>query len=149
MREQITQIVSPAENLAQLEEYLVAFLESIKLEHGFAKIGYVAGCVSSDGEERIDHNLQKLSQYTRQLEEEHGFPMFCVADIFTPELYEQLEEMSWSAEIREEHMRTCFCNVLESGHITDIFMTPGWKGSTGSKMEHSTAEINELDIHYI
>lgn len=149
MRERITHAVAPAENLDQLEERLTAFLASITQEEGLERIGYVAGCVSSDGEEHIQHNLEKLAEHTRGLEREHGFPLFCVTDIFTPELYRRLEEMEWPVEAREQRMRSCFCNILQSGHITDLIMTPGWEGSTGSWEEHSTAETNGLRIHYV
>lgn len=40
-------------------------------------------------------------------------------------------------------------DILESGHVTDIFMTPRWEQSKGAIDEHEAAKQLGIKIHYM
>lgn len=149
MREEISKTIETATDLAEVENRLLEFIHDVKAETNSSRIGYVAGIVSSDGEEHIATNIKKLSEYTDRIAHQYSFPVFCAADVFNPQLFEQLAEMKLEAEEREQHLKSFWRNILNCGYITDIFMTPRWQLSGGSKDEHETAGQNGIIIHYV
>ncbi|MDO8621118.1 MAG: DUF4406 domain-containing protein [Candidatus Levybacteria bacterium] len=138
-----------ATTLHHVKKELVKFLEITKNKNGNIKIGYVAGILNSDGPQHFESNRKKLADYAEKLRKIHEFPIFSGVDIFSNEVYSRLEEWRLSLEEKEEKARLFWREILESGHITDIFMTPRWEKSKGANDEHETAKKIGLKIHYV
>lgn len=149
MQKRIHEVIHTANNLSEVELRFVDFLDAIKSETMTARIGYVAGIVSSDGEDKIQANIEILASYTEKLRQTYDFPVFCAADVFTPQLFESLAEMKLRVEERERHFKSFWRNVIASGHITDIFMTPRWELSSGANDEYSIAKQIGLRVHNV
>lgn len=113
------------------------------------KIGYVAGIINSDGLEHFETNRKRLAAYVEKLRRIHKFPVFSAVDVFSNNVYAQLEEMTLSFDEREAKMRSFWREILKSGCVTDIFMTPRWDKSKGASDEHKIAKQIGLRIHYI
>ena len=133
--------VRDVEDFEMLFHNLKWTLQEIKRNAPGGRIGYVAGKISSDGLERLEENRRILSEKTEKFRQNYYFPIFCANDIITPEFVE-----------KNGHEGTPYIafwrKVLESGLVTDVFMTLGWKSSVGATDEHTTAKINELNIVY-
>ncbi|MEK6839928.1 MAG: hypothetical protein AABX72_03230, partial [Nanoarchaeota archaeon] len=95
----------------------------------YEKIGYVAGIITSDGPGKIEVNRKRLIKYTDILEGLYDFPLFSAVDIFSDEVYERTEEKMLDADIRDKRFAKYRGRDIRSGHVTDIFMTPGWQRS--------------------
>lgn len=109
----------------------------------------MAGIINSDGPEYSEINREKLANHVEKLRKIHKFPMFTAIDVFPLEIYNNLEEWKLSFEEREEKVRNFWREILKSGHVTDIFMTPRWEKSKGASDEHETAKKIGLKIHYV
>lgn len=149
MRERIAEAVSLASSLEEVENAFLAFIEKVKIETGSDRIGYVAGTIYSDGEEHIARNIARLAGYTEQLSNRHNFPIFCAGDIFGFGLFERLAEMKLAVQEREAKFISFWRNVIGSGHISDLFMAPGWEKSVGATDEHCTALEAGIALHYV
>lgn len=120
------------DSLSGVCEDLIGLLKDVS-GGGRVKVGYVSGIITSDGKEHIDRNMALLKRNTSKIRESVGFPVFSAADIFHNESYDKfggIEEHEWYAFWR---------NVLKSGYITEVFMTPRWEHSAGAKDEFATA----------
>ena len=135
--------------LLHVKKQLLKLFKITKEEQSGTKIGYLAGIINSDGKDNIEINRKKLSQYAERLRKLHKFPMFSAIDVFPPEIYRNLQEWELPFEQREEKVRMFWREILKSGHVTDVFMTPGWKKSRGATDEHKTAGKIGLKIHYV
>lgn len=113
-----------ATTLLHIKGKLVKLFKNTKKKNGFTKIGYVAGIINSDGPQYFEINRKKLIAHVEKLRKAHKFPIFSAVDVFSDNIYAQLEEMGLSFEKREIKMRSFWRQVLRSGHVTDIFMTP-------------------------
>ncbi len=149
MLKKIGTALKNATTLHHVKKELVKLLEITKNKNGDIQIGYVAGILNSDGPAHIEKNRRKLATYTEKLRQIHEFPIFSNVDIFSNEVYNRLEEWRLSLEEREAKARLFWREILESGHITDIFMTPRWDKSKGATDEHETAKKIGLKIHYV
>ena len=147
MHKNIGHLLKSAKNLVHVREELIKLFKVTK--NGNAKIGYVAGVMYSEGPEFAKTNLDRLISHAEKLRKLHGFPMFTAVDVFPHEVYNNLEEWKLSFEEREEKVRQFWREILKSGHVTDIFMTPRWEKSKGALDEHKTARQLGLKIHYV
>ena len=133
-------------SLEQIHEEVIKFFADIRKKH--RKIGYVAGIITSDGPGKIELNRKRLIEYTDRLEGLYDYPLFSAVDIFSDEIYDRIEEKKLDADTRERKFAKFWGGVIRSGHLTDIFMTPGWQRSKGATIEHNTAKEIGLKIHY-
>lgn len=144
MREIIRVSVQEATTLVEVREGLLrAFVQEKQGKDGL-RIGYVAGIITSDGPDRIEENIQRLEEHTQRIREKENILIFSAVDVFDEELFARLKAHtlpsdSWWIFWRE---------VLGSGHVTDIYMTPRWQESTGARDEHKTAVRLGIAIHY-
>jgi hypothetical protein len=150
MRERIRQAVAEANDLEGVKRQLMDVLSTVRLEErlkqteGCARIGYVAGIVTSDGPERIWENVAKLIERTEAISQEVDFPVFSSAWVFTSDVFERINAESYPQEAWLEFWR----EVLGSSLITDVFMTQRWRESRGASDEEETARNLGLRIHY-
>lgn len=107
------------------------------------RLGYVSGILTSDTQELVELNKRRLAGYTDYLRGDAAFPVFSATDIFSNELEDTLS----GSTITEWH--SFWRDVLEQGHVTDIFMTPRWRSSAGANDEHETAKRIGISIHYM
>jgi hypothetical protein len=131
--------------LEETHAALLQALENIRTEFQINKIGFVSGSITSDGPEHIQKNIEKLKNHTENLRGQFSFPIICCPDIF-------IDEMNMFHEKNNTPYNDFVIfwrNVLSSGYITDLFMTPGWEKSTGARDEHETAKKNNIIIHYL
>lgn len=142
--------IKDATRLEHVRQGMLRAFEIVKSAGKYDKIGYVAGIVSSDGDHKIQENREKLEKYTRKLRSQLGYPVFSSVDVFGDNgVWNQLEEVEFDRELREEHFRKFWRDILKSGHVTDIFMTPRWRNSTGARDEHRTAKEMKIKIHLV
>lgn len=135
-------------SLNEINIELIKFLENLKFAGQLEKIGYVSGILASEGPQSIIKNRRKLANYTKQIKVQSKFPVFSTADVFTNKVYTNLEEMRLDFDEREYRFRDFWVKIINSGHITDIFMTPRWTKSKGAVQEHTEALKIGLKIHY-
>lgn len=148
MEKNIGLALKAAKNLIHVRKELIKLFRATKNGKGI-RIGYVAGIINSDGLEYVEINRKKLSDHTGKLRKIYKFPMFSAVDVFSDNIYAQLEEMALSFEEREVKVRSFWRKILKSGCVTDIFMTPRWDKSKGAADEHKTAKQIGLKIHYV
>jgi hypothetical protein len=132
-----------------VESTLLKLLAEHKQLPNSNRIGFVSGSLFSDGPKFVERNMRRLEEYTNQLRAAHQFPIFSAIEVFYSGLSNQLEEYKGSMEARRPRLITFWKNVLSFGHITDIFMTPGWERSEGAQDEHLNAQKSGVTIHYI
>ncbi|MGD0729068.1 MAG: DUF4406 domain-containing protein, partial [Candidatus Micrarchaeaceae archaeon] len=72
----------------------------------------------------------------------YNFPIFSSTDIFTKPLLSKLGKLT------QDDFNSYWKSLLESGHVTDIFMTPNWQISNGATAEYNIAKEKNLVIHY-
>lgn len=113
------------------------------------KLGFVSGTVFSDGPELVKTNINKLSDHTNNLKQMHSFPIFSAVDILYRGLFEKLPESKLEYQKRRKRFFLFWKRILESGHITDIFMTPRWQKSEGATDEHKTAKKTGIHVYYM
>ena len=139
-------------NIGSLGELLPAVrevLDSVKIQvEGLERkrIGYVSGIISSDGPDKIQENIERLKRFTDTVRSAYQFPVFSATDIFTDEIYQRCSK---DRPLLNADFIQFWRNLLEAGLVTDVFMTPRWEESEGATDEHSIAEQEGLNIHYI
>ena len=149
VKDAIAPALKTSSNLIEVRISVVKVLENIKINHTFVKLGYVSGIISSDGDEKILENTNRLENYTNYIRKIQKFPIFSSTDIFCNDLYARLQEIKLPKKEREEKFIVFWREILTSGHVTDIFMTPRWKESRGAQDEHKTALRLGIRIHYV
>lgn len=145
MHKSIVPVLRNSKNLNHVREELIKLFKSSKNE----KIGYVAGVIYSEGPKFAESNWKRLISHAERLRKIHKFPLFSATDVFPPEIYSNLEEWELSFEERETKVRDFWREILKTGHVTDVFMTPRWEKSKGATDEHKTAKQIGLRIHYV
>ncbi len=133
-------IVPTNTKIEVVESDLIGILSKIKRNNA-ERLGFVSGIISSDGERHIPANMEALNLYTEFYRDYTPFPVFSASDIFHPWTVGKfnLTKPEWS---------TFWTNILKSGNITDVFMTPRWNFSFGSIEEQKTAKELKLKLHY-
>ena len=126
-------------------EEVQAAIGNVLQELSGGRIGYVSGIVTSDGIEKIEENLQRLKGFSKALREKYGFPIFSPSDVFPKDVLGRVQENGATNESFVQFWRA----ILNSGYITDIFMTPRWENSHGATDEHQVAQKIGLRIHYL
>ncbi len=144
MKEIIFQKTQTVTSIEVLSETIILILEEAHKKAN-KRLGYVSGIISSDGPKNIARNVKKLEEYTERLREKNNFPIFSAADIFYSELFLRIN----GKDLKDHHFLKFWREILESGYVTDIFMTPGWERSIGAKDEHETARKMGIKIHYL
>ncbi len=143
MKNKLRKSVTNVTNLGEVQTKVIEVLKTIR--EGNARIGYVSGIITSDGGENIGANLKRLSQYTEKIRKQQNFPVFSSTDVFTEEIFSKIKAERYAQDCWHSFWR----EILESKHITDIFMTPRWEKSRGAKVEHKTAKELGITLHYI
>ncbi len=133
--------------VTQIREALLEILKKIQENNPNAIIGYVAGCITSDGPEYVNKNIAKLEAYAHYLRNKFGPHIFSAKEIFSDEDQKAITEEGEKAQFE---MRRFWRDVQLSGNITDVFMIPGWERSKGARDEHNAAkERGDITIHYV
>ncbi len=149
MKELFVERLAGVTNLNQVKDAVVATALEVREREDTSRLGYVSGIVGSDGPEHMQRNIAILNQHTEIIRQSAGYPIFSPTDIFSEDLYSQLEEIKWPLETRREAFITFWQGVFKEVYITDIFMTPRWEDSEGAKDEHRMAQEMGIRIHYV
>lgn len=148
MQHHFAQALADVETLAEARHQVIETLAKVKADT-HAHLGYVSGIITSDGDEYIERNIQRLAAHTQRIRSEQSFPIFSATDVFTPEIFERLAEMHLSRQQREAHFVDFWQGILASGHVTHAYFTPRWEQSAGARDEHETAKRLGLVIEYV
>jgi hypothetical protein len=140
--ETITEKVRTANSLSEVEASLVVALQESR--RNTDRLGYVSGIITSDGPENIGKNIKLLSKRTEILRSQHSFPLFSATDVFNDEVFAKIN----AHEIPTQGWLSFWRNVLSSGHVSHVIMTPRWELSTGALDEFDTARRLGLTIEY-
>lgn len=117
---------------------------------GVQRIGYVAGLVSSDGQEKIQENLERLNFYTNLLSKKYPkAKFFSAADIFNEDLYKRLLGDNFVISKRKKSFLEFWRGILREETVDDVSMTPGWDRSVGAIDEHKTILKLGLKHQYV
>ncbi len=144
MKDLFAKAVVKAQTLDEVEQAILSVIANQNPAKK-GKVGYVSGVITSDGPKYVQRNLQNLVKNTKKIRKAHLFPIFAPTDIFTDELFKRIDAFN----LPEQLFWSFWRNVLGSGYITDIFMTPRWEISRGATDEHKTAKKLGLKIHYM
>jgi hypothetical protein len=148
MKQQIQEVLISVTSFSEIHQEITKLFAHTRKNHPSNRIGYVSGIISSDGPEHMDRNIKILKEYTEKLRDTHDFPIFSATDVFSDEIFGRLGHFTSHRRMQEEFMQF-WRDIFDSGHITDIFMTPRWEKSEGAKDELETAKKLNLKIHYI
>ena len=146
MKERIRGAVKYAKDINEVKTSVLSVLKELKNE-GAERIGYVAGLVTSEGPENIDKNVRRLVGFTEHIRTQNDFPIFSSTDVVSDELFERLGLEEFQKTDWEKFWRDIL--GAEGKYVTDIFMTPGWEASRGSRDEHKVAKEVGMQIHYL
>lgn len=144
MREQIMSAVLTETTINGVRDAVIGVFEQVKDEND-PRMGYVSGIITSDGPEHQDRNIRILAEYTDRIRGLHPFPIFSATDVFNDEVFDRINATSLPVQSWFDFWR----DVLNSGYVTDIFMTPRWEKSSGARDELETAEKLGLKVHYV
>ncbi len=146
MKERIEEAVRNAKNIDEVKSLVLSVLEETRSK-GAERVGYVAGLITSEGPENIDKNVQRLVKFTDNIRTQKDFPIFSSTDVISDELFERLGLEEFQKTDWEKFWRDIL--GAEGRYITDIFMTPRWEVSRGSRDEHAVAKEVGMQIHYL
>lgn len=146
MKEAIQESVKTAATLAEVRDSLFDVFRTLQAQ-GHTRIGYVSGTITSDGEESIPHNIERLNRFTETIRAQQGFPVFSATDVFDDTLFKRLDAAGFVNSDWEVFWREVL--GAEDRFITDMFMTPGWERSSGASDEHRVALEIGMTIVYI
>jgi hypothetical protein len=150
MKKKFAEVTVGATNLGHVRDAVVALFERVRKETGATRLGYVAGIIGSDGEDKVAANRRILQEHTDRIRATTDYPVFSAAEIFeNPDLWERLEEIRWSTPERRKAFIAFWREVLELGKVTDVFMTPRWEQSEGATDEYNTAQRLGIQIHIV
>lgn len=149
MKQELARVLVDSTTLAAVRDKVIALFRETKKRTGSDRIGYVAGIINSDGPDRVEENRRILAEHTERVRQQEDFPIFSATDIFTKELFEKLEEVKLSGQEKTQAFLQFWREILGSGNVTDIFMTPRWEQSLGARDEHETATRLGITIHYV
>ena len=150
MKEKIYAHIRKARSLAQVNAQFLDLCRILRDDEHADRIGYVAGVLFSEGADHVEQNIKKLNSYTELLRMKNPFPIFSSVDIFyDEEFYKNLAEANLPYQERRTAFFQFYRDMLSSGYITDIFMTPRWEISEGATDEHETAKKQNLTIWYV
>ncbi len=122
-------------------------LKEAKEQSESGKIGFVSGVIKSEGSVYLVRNIKNLARYTRFIKRNVDYPVFCALDFIESEAAFRLLPKPPAG--REELSQRFWREILESGYITDVFMTPQWELSKGATNEYQTAKRLNLRIHQV
>lgn len=106
------------------------------------KVGFVSGKIMADGFVFSFKNLAEIAKHERKIRKSEHIPIFSATDFLLNELVNTVFRGKASGD---EYWR----DIIESGYITDIYMTPGWEKSNGAKSEFDSAKKKNLKIHLV
>lgn len=142
MRERIILALPSSNSLDETAINLISLLADVSLDD--PQIGYVAGIVTSDGTDKIDYHIKRLEKFTEEVRKKVSFPVFSSTEVFgDTKLWQKFEHEPYQSWL------DFWKKVLGSGHVTDLFLTPGWERSIGAKDEYETAKTRRLQIHLV
>jgi hypothetical protein len=115
------------------------------------EIHYVAGTISSDGDEYIERNIAELLRLQAVLTQQLGEKALVLTSpvIFTPAVYDRLKVFELPREERELKFQNFWDKIITSGYMTGIHFAPKWERSIGTKLEHEAATQQGIDIYYL
>jgi len=150
MKKEFAEVTTDATNLGHVRDAAVTLFDRVRKETGSTRLGYVAGIIGSDGEDKVTANRRILQEYTDKIRATSDYPVFSATEIFeNPELWGRLEEVRWSTPERRKSFIAFWREVLELGKVTDVFMTPRWEQSEGATDEYNTAQRLGIQIHVV
>ncbi|MDE1870896.1 MAG: hypothetical protein KGI06_01510 [Candidatus Micrarchaeota archaeon] len=135
--------VRSADSLQEVKEGIIEVLMGLNNRER-ARIGFVSGIITSDGEESIGRNTEVLDDFTSALKNSVSFGVFSQVDVFDYELASRMRGRSCRDDWQE-----LWRGVLGSSCVTDIFMTPRWEKSCGSVDEYKTAIGMGINIFHV
>lgn len=146
MLERLHEQLENTETLIHAEEVLREALTDLKEKSPDTQIFYVAGKVTSDGfePEKIEKNLDILRERTSDIRFELQIPILSAADVFD---MKSIEKYSFTGATNDDYLKL-WINILASGLINGIIMTPNWETSVGATAEHDLAKEKSLQIYY-
>lgn len=131
-------------DLTSVRSKIVGVLRDVNSTYHASRLGFVAGVISSDGLGLRDQNLSKLQEYTRILRRENTFPIFSAGDFYDRAFFQRFDRIE-DAKTWDDFWRHIFVN----GKITDLFMTPKWDKSEGSRYEFGLAKEMRITVHMV
>lgn len=139
-------------SLKQLRDVAARSILEVQTQVSAAKLGYVSGVISGQGDENIQRNIRELGEWTKHLRTVNDFPLFAPPDIFTSDVYKNLKEMKLPRDDREIEFDAFWkWLILNAGlnGVTDIFMTPGWENGRGTHKELAVAKEKKSRVHIV
>ena len=148
MKSEIYQALQGTTCLDEALHRLTVLFSQIKDKNPDQRIGYVSGIISSDGDEKLPENIARLSGFTDKLRDEVGYCLFSATDVFGNGLREKVEEMKLPRQQREPILIQFWGNVLKTGYVNDIYMTPRWTESQGARSEYEISKQEGIVVFY-
>lgn len=149
MKKELSQSFKEVSSLMGVKNELLVLFDKTKKEKNNTRIGYVAGIITSDGLEHMQRNIERLARNTEEIRQTVNFPLFSATEIFGNGVYNKISEFHVKEPERGELFINFWREILSSGYITDIYLTPRWDESKGARDEFETAKQQGLEIHYV
>ena len=125
--------------------HAISVLRLFRNGYAYPQIGCVVGPLTSDGPEHVKENRRVLVELAGVLGSMFSFPVCTMQDLFSVATLRRLKDKGYTSR----HYTEFACEILKSGYITDVFMSPRWEKSKSARAEHDAAERFGITIHYI
>lgn len=114
-----------------------------RAKQGHKRLGYVVGPIASVSPITVFRNIREIRSTAKEARREHGIPVVTPFDIALPlQAFRRVSQRIGMADtIRIQRA------VLNSGHVTDVFIAPGSENSQTASDDRRTAENLEIAIH--
>lgn len=149
MKYDLAKVLENVQNVNEVRVVVLSLLKEIREVRKQKHIGFVSGIIYSDGLEFKYRNVKRLLAYTEKLRKEIPYPIFSAEDVFYSGLFEKLPESKLPEKIRRPIFFAFWKSIMESGYITDLFMTPRWEVSQGARDEIEKGKKIGMTIHYV
>ena len=149
MKSDLITVLEKVQNVDEVRVAILSLLNEMRKVRKHDSIGFVSGMIFSEGIEYKPRNLKRLAAYTEKLRKENTYPIFSAVDIFYNGLFEKLPESKLPEIIRRPIFFAFWKSIMESGYITDLFMTPRWEKSQGALDEIEKGKKAGMVIHYV
>lgn len=144
MYDLISAEVAKADSLDEVQDLLVKLFSGLKEGGAVQRVGIVIGILVADGPDYVEQNLRRMDTFTSYIRERHTFPVFSLTDIFSGDL----RDLLIANQVQDEQIVTFWEQVLASGFVTDLFLTPHWDRSFIAQETLEQAEKLKVKVHY-
>lgn len=150
MREIFLERLNGSFTLTEVRNRVLQVLGQIRAQNPTVPVRYVAGIVSSDGYDRMAHNVERLERLTQQARSVYGGFVFSAVDVFGHTgLWNKLVPLIHRGQLSGDDFIEFWRAILGSGAVDEVLLTPGYERSKGATDEQRTAQKHNITLRFL